>query len=143
MIVKEITAKETYKIRKELLRKGLPMSEEMEGDLYDSTFHLGVFFDNKIIGVASFMKKNNLVFKGTQYQLRGMATSHSFQQRGLGTLLLVKGMEILKNKNVELLWCNARVSALQFYLKCGFNRVGKEFEIPLVGPHFVLYKKLN
>jgi|TARA_B110000305_G_scaffold237204_1_gene299986 predicted GNAT family N-acyltransferase len=142
MIVREVLAQETYSVRKEVLRNNLPLPEAMEGDFEKFTFHLGMFLNTELIGVATFMKNKNSSFNGVQYQLRGMATCQNYQHRGVGRKLLFKGIAILKKRNVEVLWCNARVTALSFYDKLGFISVGEEFEIHLVGPHFVMFKKL-
>jgi predicted GNAT family N-acyltransferase len=127
MIVREVLAQETYSVRKEVLRNNLPLPEAMEGDFEKFTFHLGMFLNTELIGIATFMKNKNSSFNGVQYQLRGMATCQNYQHMGVGK---------------KLLWCNARVTALSFYEKLGFISVGEEFEIHLVGPHFVMFKKL-
>lgn len=43
----------------------------------------------------------------------------------------------------EVLWCNARVGALGFYLRLGFATIGEEFEIAGIGPHFVMWRDLR
>ena len=142
MIVREVSAQETYSVRKEVLRINLPLPEAMEGDSEKFTFHLGMFLNKELIGVATFMKNENSSFNGVQYQLRGMATCRNYQHMGVGKKLLFKGLAILKKRNVEVLWCNTRVTAFSFYEKLGFTNVGEEFDIHLVGPHFVMFKKL-
>lgn len=142
MIVREVLANETYPIRKEVLRNNLPLPETMDGDFDEFTFHLGMFLNQKLIGVATFMKNNKPDFKGVQYQLRGMATHQNYQHKGVGKKLLFEGVEILKKRNVEVLWCNARVAALSFYEKLGFISIGEEFDIHLVGKHYMMFKKL-
>lgn len=143
MIVREISAQETYPIRKKVLRINLPLSERMEGDFDEFTFHLGIFLDEVLCGVASFMKNSNSNLEGAQYQLRGMAISSDLQKKGMGKTLLQEGIRILKRKSVGTLWCNARVVAVKFYKNCEFKTLGEEFEIPLVGGHYLMYKILN
>ena len=141
--VKKIDTEETYAIRLEVLRKNIPLPYKFNGDLDRDTFHLGAFKDGKLIAVSSFMKAENSNFKGIQYQLRGMATLQEFQGYGAGKLLIIKAEEILKTLNVECLWCNARVIAVDFYKKQGFQTFGAEFDIRLIGGHFVMFKYLN
>lgn len=76
-----IPAKTTYLLRNEILRPGLPIeSVHFDGDLAAGTFHLGVFVDDTLACVGSFMLSE---FNGTPaYQLRGMATHEKFQQQG-------------------------------------------------------------
>ena len=55
-LVKEITARETWAVRHPVLRTGRPLETcAMEGDDHPDTFHLGLFDQDSLIGVASFM----------------------------------------------------------------------------------------
>jgi len=38
---------------------------------------------------------------------------------------------------------NARLETLEFYLKNGFTKTKKSFNIEGIGKHYLLYKKLN
>jgi GNAT superfamily N-acetyltransferase len=141
--VKKITAIETYDIRLEVLRKNIPLPFEFKGDFDDDTFHLGAFKNGKLIAVSSYMKAENENFIGSQYQLRGMATLEKFQGFGAGKLMMEKAFEILKELNIDCLWCNARVIAVNFYEKQGLQTFGEKFDIKYVGNHFVMYKYLK
>lgn len=142
--VKEITASETHSIRHKVLRQGKPIEScVFEGDTLKTTIHLGLFYYGELIGVATYLKNNTLLIKDSQqFQLRGMAILQQFQGKQLGNVLLKKGELILKQKNVALIWCNARALAKSFYLKYGFNEIGKPFDILDIGKHFVMFKKL-
>ena len=141
--VRKITAGETYEIRLKVLRINSPLSFKFQGDLDRDTFHLGVFENKKLLAVASFVKSTQSLLKGSQYQLRGMATLESFQNLGFGKILLQEAEVRLRSLNTEVLWCNARVIAFDFYKKQGFEFFGKIFEIEDVGPHAVMVKKLR
>jgi GNAT superfamily N-acetyltransferase len=69
-------------------------------------------------------------------QLRGMATAAEAQRTGLGRALVMGCVAFAREKGARLLWCNARTYAAGFYSKLGFEIVGKEFDIPDVGPHY-------
>ncbi len=142
MIVKQIDAKDTYPIRSEMLRKDLPLDScHFDGDNEDSTFHLGAYINDKLASVASFYLKNNEKFSEEyQYQLRGMATLHSYQGQGLSQALLRTAFPIIKANHVKLVWCNARIAAIGFYTKVGFEVASEEFEIPGVGTHKLMFK---
>jgi ribosomal protein S18 acetylase RimI-like enzyme len=106
-------------------------------------FHLGVFIDSKLIGVCSFFKYNHqLLTEEFQYQLRGMAVLNTYQNKGLGNILLNYGETLLKEKNTNIIWCNAREKALNFYKKMGYEIIGEPFNIKDIGLHYVLWKKL-
>ncbi len=140
--IKEISAEETFPIRLEVLRKNIPLSFEFNGDFDSDTIHLGAFKNDKLIAVSSYMKANYKDFEGNQYQLRGMATLTEYQGFGAGKLMLQKAVQILKEKNSNLLWCNARIAAVEFYKKQGFQTFGEKFDISYVGNHYVMFKKL-
>lgn len=142
ILIKEINPSETYKIRKEELRKGIDLSCEFEGDFDKNTFHIGAFKNNELVAVASFMKRENNRLQGNQYQLRGMATDLSVRGDGFGKLLLQKAFEKLSTLNCEVLWCNAREISVGFYQKMDFKSIGKPFDIQLIGKHFVMVKYL-
>lgn len=141
--VKKITALETYPVRHPILREGRPIADcAFDLDNHDSTFHLGLFFKNDLVGVASFMKNNHAFFEETvQYQLRGMAILQDYQNKGLGKELLISGEKEV-SKTCSRLWFNAREIAVDFYKNCGYKTIGKQFDIKGIGAHFVMTKTL-
>lgn len=142
-LIKEITAEQTWPVRHPVLRKGRPLKDVyMEADEKESTFHLGAYHKNKIVGVASFMEDANPIFTGVQSRLRGMAVLPAYRKKGIAERMLHKGEDMLKERGRTLLWFNARIVALSFYKTLGYQTVGKEFDIPRVGPHYVMKKQL-
>lgn len=140
--IRKIPAQETYEIRKDVLRENIPLTEKMDGDFDIDTIHLGVFINGKLGCVATFMQHNSEYFKGSQYRLRGMGTHKDYQNKGFGKNILIEAERVLKAKGVDILWCNARVFALNFYKNCGYKIIGNKFNVALVGPHYVMYKEL-
>ncbi|RMB56100.1 GNAT family N-acetyltransferase [Dokdonia sinensis] len=141
--LKNITAEDTWPVRHPVLRAGRPLEDVyMEADEKESTFHLGIYFKDQIVGVASFMKDHNPIFKGVQSRLRGMAVLPEYRKRGLAAMLLKRGEEILRSKGQDVLWFNARIAAVNFYKEQGYTTFGSEFDIPKVGPHYVMKKQL-
>lgn len=141
--IKEISAEETFPIRLEVLRKNIPLPYEFNGDFDKETFHLGAFKNEKLIAVSSYMNTSNKNFDGNQYQLRGMATLTTHQGFGAGKLMLQQAILVLNKKNITILWCNARITAVEFYKKQGLQTFGEKFEISPVGNHYVMFKKLK
>jgi len=143
--VREITSTEIIPIRHHVLRQGKPIETcYFEGDNSPTTFHLGLYYYGELIGIASYMNNSNNNFEDkNQYQLRGMAILQQFQGKKLGNVILEKGIQLLKQKNVSTLWCNARENATNFYSKSSFNISGKPFDIPHIGTHYVMYKNIK
>ena len=139
--IKLISAEETYEIRKKILRKNIPLTEKTQGDFEENTFHLGAFMKGKLVSVATFVENENSFFQGNQYRLRGMATDEDYQGKGMGRKLILKAEEILKERKADVLWFNARIVAVDFYMKLGYKIIGEEFDIQYIGGHFIMYKK--
>ena len=98
ILVKEISAEETYDIRLKVLRNGVDLPCQFDGDFDKDTFHLGVFEDNQLVGISSFAKTNKSQFDDEQYQLRGMATLPETRGKGYGKLMLQKSFDLLKRE---------------------------------------------
>lgn len=145
MNVLRISAHDTIEIRHQMLRPGLPKEEcHFPGDTDEQTFHLGAFVDKKLVSVASFFFENCPDFKDEyQYRLRGMATLPDFQHQGLSSALLRMAFPIIKQNFCSLLWCNARIAAVGFYENVGFEKYGEQFDIPGIGPHILMSKKIT
>jgi len=143
--IKLCQAHELIELRHEVLRQGKPVSTcYFKGDSDIDTFHVGAFNGKNIIGCTSLMKKNHPEFhQNDTYQLRGMAVFTDYRHKGIGKKLLDFALRYLMKINTELVWCNARTSAVSFYQKNYFLIKGDEFEISGVGPHNLMYKTLR
>ena len=141
--IRPIKAEQTHAVRKQELRKNVSLSHVMAGDEEPDTLHLGIFFSGELVGIVSLMRASIPFFKDSpQYQIRGMATSGMHQGKGFGKRLLKEAENRLQALGVEVVWCNARVVALDFYLKMGYAIHGTIFELPEIGPHYKMYKRL-
>lgn len=143
--IKEIPASRVYSVRQEVLRPGKPPEQcVFSGDTLDSTFHLGLFENNSLAGVVSYMNTANALFEQAhQYQLRGMAVLDAHKGKGYGAALLLEGEKKLKEREIPyLLWFNARDYAVGFYEKFGYQTIGEKFDIPGVCEHIVMFKRL-
>ncbi|MFK8045116.1 MAG: GNAT family N-acetyltransferase [Crocinitomicaceae bacterium] len=117
----------------------------MEGDLRRSTFHIGAMdADDNVLGTSTFITQTNENFSDiVQYRLRAMATHPSARGTGLGKKMIEKGLEKLKDKKVDIVWCDARIEATEFYSKMGFKTVGETYDVPDIGPHKLMYLKVS
>lgn len=145
LLIRRISAGDTYPIRQQVLRPGKPLEEvHFAGDDDEDSFHLGAFVEGELLGITSFMKNRQKYFQEEhQYQMRGMAVMPQAQGKKVGQQLVREGERILREeKEVRILWFNARESAEQFYAKNGYRTQGDYFEIPDVCTHIVMYKAL-
>ena len=142
--IEKITAFETIIVRHPVLRPGRPIEScHFDGDDLPTTSHFGLFLENQLAGVISAFKAQSKLFsEENQYQIRGMSVLSEFQKKGFGEALLEYCENEIRIKKGELIWFNARETAVGFYEKSGYGILGDSFEIPDVGPHYILYKAI-
>ena len=145
LTLKEISALDTYSVRHPVLREGKPLETcHFEGDNLQSTIHFGLYINCPLIGVVSLFKNKKETFEEKkQFQIRGMAVLKHHQKRGYGEKLLHEAELQAEKYKCNLLWFNARKTAIPFYEKAGYSVHGNPFEIGDIGTHFVMYKKMN
>ena len=127
--VEEIPAEFTHDLRRRILRGSRP--DAVVGfpeDDRPAAFHLAVRRDDTTLAVASFSVEETPYRPGSSaVRLRGMAVDGPFQRQGLGRLLVTTVVDRLRADGVDVLWCNARDSAIGFYARLGFGVVGDGF----------------
>ncbi len=128
--VKPVRLDEIISLRQKILRpNGTIEGSYTKKDFLFTTFHFGGFDESgKLVSCASFQKED-LDENPNGYQLRFMATDKRVQGKGVGTILLkyaeqAVGREI---KNLDYFWCDARVVAIDFYEKNGWETTGEVF----------------
>ncbi|NCD71397.1 GNAT family N-acetyltransferase [Mucilaginibacter agri] len=144
-MIKFISADDVLPLRNEILREGRLTLDEcrFKGDDGDMAFHLGYYDGDQLVCIASFHLQGYGEFKGTGYQLRGMATAANYQGRGIGNQLVNFAIVYMRGQKVNYVWCNARKVAVKFYASLGFEIVSEEFDIPGIGPHYAMYLKIQ
>src|SRR5688572_21435663 len=128
-----IPAVATVDIRWSVLRPGFPReSAVFAGDDEPGTLHLGAFHEDRLVGVASLYDAPLPDATPSRHpkQLRGMATLPEVRGSGAGRALLDACVAAASTAGCDLLWCNARSSAVAFYRKYGWEVCSDEFDIP-------------
>ena len=140
-----VGAEDIRPLRHKMLRQGKEFSTtSYNRDNQESTFHLGVFVGNGIVSCATFYPENtDKVHAKNAYRLRGMATDINYSRNGYGMKIMTKAFNILKNRNCDLIWCNARLLAVSFYHSVGMKEIGDLFDISDIGPHYYMYKRIK
>ncbi|MBC3767076.1 GNAT family N-acetyltransferase [Neptunicella marina] len=93
---------------------------QVEGD--EQALHFGGFIHQQLVSVAS------IFIHGRSARLRKFATDGEFQGLGIGSAMLGHVIAFLKDKDVDFFWCDARTSALAFYMKLGMKPDGERFD---------------
>jgi GNAT superfamily N-acetyltransferase len=116
--VRPIAAADTHPLRHSVLRDNSPTALLVfDGDDEPTTFHLGAFHGDELVGIATFLERPCCDTPDAKraVQLRGMAVSPTLQSGGVGTVLLHAAIARLRDDGVDVLWADARDSALGFY----------------------------
>lgn len=143
--VRMIEPEMTYSIRHKILRPNQTIDEcKFETDYHDNSFHLGGFYDGNLVSIVSFCLENHGDFSiKNQYRLRAMATLNEYQKLGAGRSIVNYGENIIKERGSSFIWCNARTTAQDYYIKLGFKVYGEVFDYSTIGPHIIMYKDLS
>ena len=142
--ITKVDAEKVRPLRHSELRKGQDFSTTSYLKDYEvDTFHMACIVDEKIVTCATFYPEKLIKIKSDYaYRLRGMATDSNSQRKGYATDLMIESFKELKEKGTDLLWCNARLVAVNFYESLGFKITGELFNIEGIGPHYYMYKEI-
>lgn len=143
--VELIPAAATRGLRRRILRPEQPPSACVYPlDDHPTSAHFGAFHDHTLVGVASIFQESltsevaEPVAEGKDWRLRGMATDLAVRGQGYGGALLRACLRQVDTLEGRRLWCNGRTTVADFYGYFGFEKVGEEFDLPGLGPHYLL-----
>ena len=129
---------ETVALRYKILREPLELDfteEQLAAEYAD--FHLAAYSDAWILrGCLVLTPKNDKVLK-----MRQVAINIGSQGKGIGTLLVQASEAFGRANGFEIMELNARDTAIHFYEKLNYQKVGEEF-IEVNIPHFKMLKSL-
>ena len=147
--VRLVGAEDVVALRRKVLRQGMPAETAIfPGDNEPEAFHLGAVRNHEIVGVATFLLRPYPLDAAASraWQLRGMAVDPALQGQGVGTRILDSAIETLRHELFRrderhvpaILWCKARIKAVEFYRRNGWVTEGDEFDIANFGKHFLM-----
>jgi ribosomal protein S18 acetylase RimI-like enzyme len=141
----QIQPEEIQQLRNEVLWPHKSFEQcVLETDHLPSTFHFGVKVDGHTVATVTLQQeKNQRLQEEKQYRLRAMAVREGYRGQGFGDAIVEAGLNHLRGLGVEVVWCDARVAALNFYRRLHFNELEEEYEIPIIGMHRFMWKVLS
>lgn len=160
LAVEQVDVEQVRELRHDVLRgPAFPWSESVyPADDDPRTLHLAGHADGLLVGCATWFPEpwpttstgpEPLEEAGhgptppeATWRLRGMAVAPQAQRSGVGSLLMERAFDLMRQRGARLLWCNARISALPFYEAHGFRRHGETFLSVGDIPHVVAYRHL-
>jgi predicted N-acetyltransferase YhbS len=141
-VVRDGELPEVLALRMRVLRPG----QEVRASDYDGTpgiRHVVAVGGEHVVGCATVFP-SPYEDEPAAWQLRGMAVEPGWQKSGVGGRVLRRAIELVTEAGAPLLWANARVSALGFYVRLGFEVLGEEFVYgPSSLPHRVIVLPLS
>jgi GNAT superfamily N-acetyltransferase len=129
VVVRDIELGATKDLRARVLRNHLPGAPaHASSDERPDTWHLGAFRGDSIVGVVTVFPEAAPSHPGVPAQrFRFMAVEPAEQGGGAGTALMREVMARARARGDRLLWANGRDTALDFYVRLGFEVVGDSF----------------
>jgi GNAT superfamily N-acetyltransferase len=132
-LVRAVPLAQTRQLRRDVLRPHETLEQIAEHEP-DSAFAVGAFDGEELISVG-FVAPD---VEAGSWRVRGMATAPRARGKGVGTLVLEALLRHATTQGARRIWCNARTPARSFYERAGLRVVSEQFEIPGIGPHFVM-----
>lgn len=110
------------------------------GDNFTDTLHAGAFDGETLVGIATISHQPPRDSDDPHaWRLRGMAVVPELRGQGIGAKLFEMCAEHVLKRGGKVIWATARVPAIAFYARFGFEPRGEQFEFPQTGPHYYIY----
>lgn len=132
---------DSIEIRREVLRKplGLDFTQE-ELDAEKDQFQFVVYLFDRLMGVLILKRVDNE--SNDVFKMRQVAILPKYQGQGAGRFIVRFAENWARAMGAEKIELHARQTAVNFYLKYGYKKVGKAFEEVGI-PHFKMIKDLK
>jgi GNAT superfamily N-acetyltransferase len=144
--IEPVGAGQTYALRHLVLRPHQGVIEMgFPGDDDPASGHFAAFdATGEVIGVATVLPQTspNVPEPGSLWRLRGMAIAPGHRGQGTGRALLAVALAHTAAHGGTVLWCHARLAAVPFYRRGGFETAGDLWEEPVIGPHLVMWRRV-
>jgi len=133
---REISLARTRTLRHSVLRPHETV-EALAANEPAEAYAVGVFDGRRLLSVG-FIAPDG---EPGSWRVRGMATAPDARGRGAGSAVLDALLHHAEARGAVRVWCNARTPARSLYERAGFRAVSQEFQIPEIGPHFVMERR--
>lgn len=125
-------------LRNRVLRAPLGLCfDPADLELESSDFHLGLFQSDELVATLVLTTQTE-----SEVKMRQVAVAPEFQRQGLGRRLVAFSEDFAKSKGFGVMVLNARDTAIEFYLRLGYEAYGELFEEVTI-PHQAMRKSLG
>jgi len=112
--------------------------EELAAHESPGSFAVGAFDAEELVAVGMIGPDG----QSGVWRIRGMATVAAVRGRGAGSAVLAALLEHATAQDAKRIWCNARIAARSLYERGGLQVASEEFDVPAIGPHYVMERLL-
>jgi ribosomal protein S18 acetylase RimI-like enzyme len=138
LLVTALPLERTRALRREILRPHETLEQLAAHEPADA-FAVGAFEAGELVAVG-FVAPDG---EPGAWRIRGMATVPAARGRGAGTAVLDALIAHATTQGASRIWCNARLPAQSLYERAGLRVVSERFELPAIGPHYVMERRLS
>jgi N-acetylglutamate synthase-like GNAT family acetyltransferase len=137
LIVRPASIDDVRPVQQAVLRPAGPLAGDQPHPA--DWLHFAAEIDGEVVGACSvgpsaWTHRDLCVLPAPTWQLRSMAVV-PVHRGGVGARLLAAAVSGADAAGAESLWANARVAALNLYLRGGWQVVGEQWHKPGIGPH--------
>lgn len=127
--VRVIDQQLSRRLRRDVLRPGLPLDGPLPGDEVADAVHLAAFDGDRLASTCLIYPDPcpDRPAANLAWHLRQMATEPDLRGTGAGRAVIEFCLSWLGERQADVLWCNARETAVGFYRRLGFVGVGDLF----------------
>ncbi len=130
--IQPISAEQTWPMRQAIMYPNFSIGQvKLKDDAIGR--HFGLFLGKELTVVVSIFVQEEAL------QFRKLATKTDQQGKGYGRQMMAFILDLASAENLEMIWCNARLSAAPFYKQFGFEVFGETWQQD--GHTFVVMKK--
>jgi ribosomal protein S18 acetylase RimI-like enzyme len=133
LAVRPVPVAQTRTLRQAVLRPH-QTTDELAAHEPPDAFAVGAFDGEELVAVGVVGPEGG----PGSWRVRGMATALHARGRGAGKAVLDALVRHAATEGASRVWCNARTPARSLYERAGFTVASEEFELPEIGPHFVM-----
>jgi GNAT superfamily N-acetyltransferase len=132
-VVVPVTLEQTRPLRREVLRPHQSLEEVAAGEP-EGAFAVGAFAEGELVAVGFVVPDG----QPGDWRIRGMATVAAMRGRGAGGAVLAALIAHASAAGALRIWCYGRSPARSLYERAGMRAASEEFDLPQIGPHFVM-----
>ncbi len=124
------------RLREKILREPLGSAfSAQELDEEKSHFQIAGFLDHDLISSAV------LVPEGVEMKMQRVVVKENYRSMNVGSDMMIFCEKLAADKGFKVMYCHARDSAVNFYLKNGYTGIGNYFNEDGI-PHLKMKKEL-